>query len=60
MYIVGIVGRAYYNKDNQKIIQTHEAVRKYLSKEENITCITILPTEDKDYIEEKIMPMLTL
>ena len=36
MYIVGIVGRAYYNKDNQKIIQTHEAIRKFLSQEENI------------------------
>ena len=51
MYIVGIVGRAYYNKDNQKIIQTHEAIRKFLSQEENIICITILPTEDENYID---------
>ena len=53
MYIVGIVGRAYYNKDNQKIIQTHEGIRKYLSKEDDIVCITILPTDDKDYIDIK-------
>ena len=49
MYIVGIVGRVYYNKDNQKIIQTNDSVRRFLSKEEDIVCITILPPEDIDY-----------
>ena len=51
MYIVGIAGRAYYNKDNQKIIQTHEATRRFLSKDKEIVCITILPTEDENYID---------
>ena len=50
MYLVGIVGRAYQNKDNQNIIQTHEATRKFLSTKKNIVCITILPTENIDYI----------
>lgn len=50
MYIVGIAGRAYQNKDNQNIIQTHEATRKFLANKEDIVCITLLPTENKDYI----------
>lgn len=50
MYIVGIAGRAYQNKDNQNIIQTHEATRRLLSNQEDIVCITLLPTEDEDYI----------
>ena len=49
MYLIGIVGRVYYNKDNQKIIQTHDAIRKFLASEKDIACITILPTEDIDY-----------
>ncbi len=46
MYIVGIVGRVYYNKDNQKIVQTHEAVRRYIDSNNGLVAITILPTED--------------
>lgn len=45
MYLVGIVGRSYYNKDNQDIIQTHDAIRRYLNRREDVICITILPTE---------------
>jgi len=52
MYTVGIVGRAYKNKDGQGIIQTHEATRKFLASQENVVCITILPTENKDYFDE--------
>lgn len=51
MYTVGIVGRAYKNKDDQSIIQTHEAVRRFLADKKNIVCITILPTEDQDYVD---------
>ena len=36
MYLVGIAGRAYYNKDGQKIIQTHEATRKLLMSDDEI------------------------
>ena len=46
MYIVGIVGRVYYNKDNQEIVQTHDAVRRYIDSREDMVAITILPTED--------------
>ena len=52
MYTIGIVGRAYKNKDGQDIIQTHEAVRKFLADKENVVCITILPTENKNYFDE--------
>ena len=48
MYLIGIVGRHYQNKDNQSIIQIHEQTRRFLIKEKNITCITILPTDAED------------
>lgn len=51
MKIIGIVGRAYTNIDGNKIIQTHESIRKWLMSNDEITCITILPTELKDYID---------
>ena len=51
MKIVGIVGRAYYNKDNQKIFQIHETTRRVLSKYEDVTCIAILPNGDYDYVD---------
>ena len=53
MYLVGIVGRAYKNKDNQNIIQTHEATRKFLANKKDVVCITLLPTENKDYIDSE-------
>lgn len=51
MKLIGIVGRAYKNIDGNKIIQTHESVRKWLMSNDDVTCITILPTETKDYID---------
>ena len=45
MHVIGIVGRAYYNKDNQDIIQTHDAVRRYLYNRDDVVCLTLLPTE---------------
>ena len=51
MYIVGIVGRAYQNKDGQNIIQTHEAVRKFLMNRDDVVCITLLPTDMIDYYQ---------
>lgn len=46
MHVVGIVGRVYYNKDEQEIIQTHDAVRRYIDSKDDMVAITILPTED--------------
>lgn len=51
MHVVGIVGRVYYNKDNQEIIQTHDAIRRYIDSKNDIVAITILPTEDFHYHE---------
>jgi putative glutamine amidotransferase len=49
MKLIGIVGRAYYNKDNQKIIQLNEAIRKALAKYDNVVSILLLPTNDEYY-----------
>ena len=51
MYIVGIVGRAYQNKDGQNIMQIHEATRRFLLDRDDVICIGILPTDDKDYLD---------
>ena len=51
MHIIGIVGRAYKNKDNQDIIQTHDAVRRMLNMYDDVVCITLLPTEDINYLD---------
>lgn len=51
MHIIGIVGRVYQNKDGQDIIQTHDAVRKMLASREDVVCITLLPTENMNYLE---------
>lgn len=51
MKLIGIVGRAYFNKDNQNIIQTHETIRKVLMNYDEAICFTLLPTEYKDYVE---------
>lgn len=49
MKIIGIAGKFYFNKDNQAIIQTHEKVRKTFMKYDDITCLTILPTDCSDF-----------
>ena len=54
MKIVGIVGRAYYNIDNQKIFQSNEYIRKVLVAYNDIVPILLLPTENKFYTDIKI------
>ena len=63
MYLVGIVGRSYYNKDEQDIVQTHDAIRRYLNLRDDILCITLLSPEKecltklgegKDRVDKKI------
>ena len=51
MYLIGIVGRPYKNKDGNNIIQTHDRVRRLFMKYNDICTVTILPTEDIDYLE---------
>lgn len=62
MKVIGIVGRAYFNKDKQKIIQVNEDIRRVVAKYDDVVCIEILPTNDiyypltrmgDDEIEEK-------
>ena len=49
--LIGIVGRAYYNLYNQKIIQVNEEVRKVISEFPNVTSILLLPTNPDDYVD---------
>lgn len=54
MHIIGIVGRSYYNKDNQEIFQIHESVRILLTKYDDVVPICLLPTEDYNFLSSKI------
>ncbi len=54
MKLIGIVERAYYNRDNQKIMQVNEAVRKALSAYEDIALVGIMPTNPQNYVDIKM------
>ena len=54
MKIIGIVGRSYYNKDKQKIIQVNECIRKCFSNYDDVTFLAILPTNDCYYVDTKM------
>ncbi len=63
MYLIGIVGRSYYNKDEQDIVQTHDALRRYLNLRDDVVCVTLLSPEKecltklgegKDKVDKKI------
>lgn len=54
MKLIGIVGRAYYNSDNQEIMQVNEAIRKVLSSYSDVVPILLLPTNCKNYVDIKM------
>ena len=54
MKIIGIVGRAYYNQDHQKIMQVNEAIRMVFSSYEDVSVVSILPTNCKAYVDLKM------
>ena len=51
MKLVGIVGRAYHNLDNQEIFQIHEPTRRFLTSYNDVTFVSILPFGDFNYID---------
>lgn len=51
MKIIGIVGRVYYNKDNQEIVQINDYLRRILSLYDDVVSILILPTDEVSYID---------
>lgn len=51
MKIVGIVGRSYFNKDNQNIIQINDYIRRAISNYDDVTTIALLPTNDICYTD---------
>lgn len=54
MRIIGVVGRVYYNKDMQHVMQINEAVRRVLAKYEDVVVIGLLPMDKKDYLKIKM------
>lgn len=53
MKLIGVVARVYYNKDNQKIFQINESIRKAFSIYKDIVLISILPTNNNYYTDIK-------
>ena len=53
MKIVGIIGRAHHNQDNQEIIQINEYVRRAMAHFDNVITIALLPTNDTFYCDLK-------
>lgn len=51
MKLIGIVGRAYYNRDMQKIFQVNENIREMLSGYYDVVSILLLPTNYKKYVD---------
>lgn len=51
MKLIGIVARAYYNKDMQKILQLNEAIRKVLANYEDVVPILLLPNNQSCYVD---------
>ncbi len=45
MHVIGIVGRAYYNRDDQNIFQTRDELRRYLNNRDDVVLLTLLPNE---------------
>lgn len=54
MKLIGIVGRAYYNKDNQKIFQINEDLRRVFSRYDDVVTTLILPMGDDYYVDLKM------
>lgn len=54
MKIIGIVARAYYNIDNQKIFQINESIRRIFTKYDDVICIPLVPTEDINYVDIEV------
>lgn len=50
MKIIGIVGRMYYNKDKQEIVQLNDCLRRVLSRYDEVVTILLLPTNEESYI----------
>lgn len=51
MKLIGIVGRVYYNKDNQEIIQLNDYIRRVLSNYNDVVPIMLLPTSNNNYLD---------
>lgn len=51
MKLIGIVGRVYYNRDNQEIIQLNDALRRVLVNYNDVVSVLLLPTNDINYFE---------
>ncbi len=51
MKVIGVVGRAYYNRDGQKIFQINEDIRRVLSRYDDVVSVMLLPTDSCYYTD---------
>lgn len=51
MKLIGILSRPYYNKDDQKINQVNDEIRRVFTKYNDVTYISILPTDENFSID---------
>ena len=49
MKLIGIAAKLSHNRDNKQIMQTQERIRRRFMRYDDVTCITILPTDLCDY-----------
>lgn len=54
MKVIGIVGRIYYNKDNQEIVQLNDHIRRTLANYDDVVSIILLPTNLDSYLDIKM------
>lgn len=51
MKLIGIVGRVYYNRDSQEIIQLNDYIRRVLSSYDDVVSTVLLPTNNISYLD---------
>lgn len=54
MKLIGIVGRVYYNRDDQEIVQLNDTLRRVLSKYDDVVPVVLLPTNNGSYLDIKM------
>ena len=54
MKLIGVVGRLYYNRDNQEIVQLNDCLRRVMSLYDDVVLTMILPTNINSYLSDKM------
>lgn len=54
MKLIGIVGRVYYNKDKQEIVQLNDCLRRVLAEYDDVSTILLLPPNSGNYLNDVV------